>query len=86
MPTPCWKCPKIPDEAPKSPAFAVEPTERSRQIIAHYHRCRAVGRFPADPLVERNAAVIREYEDEWGRLPLWRLLAGLSMFGAPSAE
>ena len=29
----------------------------------HYLQCKAVGRFPKEPVVERNAAVIKEAED-----------------------
>jgi len=59
MPTPCHKCPKIPDEAPKSAQFAAELSDRNRRAYLHYLECEAVGRFPDDPIVARNAAIIR---------------------------
>ena len=30
----------------------------------HYRECRAVGEFPDDPIVRRNAVIIRSVEDE----------------------
>ena len=30
----------------------------------HYRECRAVGQFPDDPIVRRNAAIIRGIEDD----------------------
>ena len=38
-------------------------TEQSWRIYNHYLRCRAVGRWPVDPIVERHAAIIRSVED-----------------------
>ena len=34
----------------------------------HYRECRAVGHFPYDPIVRRNAAIIREVEDQVDRI------------------
>ena len=31
----------------------------------HYRECRAVGQFPDDPIVRRNAAIIRAVEDRF---------------------
>ena len=64
--TPCYKCPKIPEDAPeKSYYYAVEITETSWQAIRHYDRCKATGHFPVDPetgevdpIVQRNAEII----------------------------
>jgi hypothetical protein len=36
----------------------------------HYRQCRAVGIFPDDPIVRRNAEIIREIEDEKAAKPL----------------
>lgn len=58
-PTPCWSCPKIPaDEPEKTSAGAIELTEKNRQAFWHYQQCKAVGSFPDDPIVRRNAAII----------------------------
>lgn len=58
-PLPCRTtgCPKGTPEASKSLS------ERNRKAYLHYRMCRAVGRFPADPIVERNAMIIRTIED-----------------------
>jgi len=37
--------------------------DQSRECWEHYKECRAVGQFPDDPIVRRNAAAIREVED-----------------------
>lgn len=64
QPTPCHKCPKIPDDAPaKARQYAVELTEQNLEAYEHYTECRAVGRFPEDGIVGRNAALIRMLED-----------------------
>lgn len=42
-------------------------TLKSKQTYRHYRRCKAVGRFPEDDLVEHNAAIIRAAEDEADR-------------------
>lgn len=65
-PTPCRWCPKIPSSVPARdacPEKAVELNERNWQALIHYLKCRAVGRFPDDPWVERNAMVIRDEMD-----------------------
>lgn len=65
-PTPCRWCPKIPASVPANQATAdkaVELSERNWLALIHYLKCRAVGRFPADPWVERNAMIIREEMD-----------------------
>ena len=63
--TPCWECPKIPPGAPKCiRRYAQEPTDRTRAVLAHYLECRAVGQWPDDPIVRRNAAIIRGIMDQ----------------------
>ena len=62
--TPCYKCPKIPDsEVDKKYYNACELTEQLWRTYRHYKECRAIGSFPDDPIVRRNAAIIREIED-----------------------
>lgn len=64
---PCRACPKQPasvPEAERSPATAAELSPRNAEAYRHYRECRAVGDFPADPIVRRNAAIIRDAEDE----------------------
>lgn len=64
----CAGCPKIPRDAegalsaPRS-GLAVELTDKNVQAYQHYLECRAVGQFPDDPVVRRNAAVIRGVEE-----------------------
>lgn len=63
--TPCHICPKVPEgrrTADSTYRDAIEPTERSRAILTHYYRCKAVGRFPLDMIVEEHAGQIAEIE------------------------
>lgn len=77
--TPCATCPKIPDrvvgpdgnEIAKVPGnykllrpHAIEMTDQMRQAWAYDRECQAVGQFPDDPIVRRNAAAIRQAERE----------------------
>jgi hypothetical protein len=68
----------VPRDAPeRTRAHAVEPTGRSWRAYRHYRECRAVGRFPDDPLVRRCAALVRQFEEVLERRPLEELLAFL---------
>lgn len=73
-PTPCGRCPKIPPDAPaRTPAYAQELSERNLWAWQHYLRCKAVGQFPDDAIVRRNAAIIAEVEKEIDHLRQARL-------------
>lgn len=61
---PCGGCPKIPKGAEPSPRNAQELNDRLWLAYQHYRRCRAVNRWPEDPIIERNAEIIREVEDD----------------------
>lgn len=64
VPTPCYKCPKVPADSPiLSREFAVDLSEQNWQALAFYAECRAVGQFPDDPIVRRWAAAIRRVDD-----------------------
>lgn len=76
-PTPCWKCPKVPPGEPACPESAVEMTDQNWRAFRHYEECRAVGAFPDDPIVRRNAALIRRVYDAWEQDPVFRLLGVL---------
>lgn len=72
--TPCVRCPKVPEDAPiRTRAFAIEMTIQNRLAYRHYLECQAVNSWPDDPIVRRNARIIREIEDAHKRLPLMRL-------------
>lgn len=76
--TPCFKCPKIPDDAPeRARQYAVEMSDRNRQAFRHYRECKATGRFPDDPIVRRNAGLIREIEDALDRAKWDQLVVAL---------
>jgi hypothetical protein len=62
-PTPCWSCPKIPKGAPPKPSSAVELSDKNVRAYLHYKECKAVGRFPDDPIVTRNARIIAGAEE-----------------------
>ncbi|WP_149112131.1 hypothetical protein [Limnoglobus roseus] len=65
---PCRRCPKVPASvlavkqrtgATVTPADAYEPDDRHRETVAHFLGCAAVGRFPDDDWVTRNAQFLR---------------------------
>jgi hypothetical protein len=64
---PCHECPKIPEDSPiRSHHYAIEPSERSYKAIKHHDECEAVHHFyvdpdtnDVDPIVKRNAAIIK---------------------------
>ena len=60
----CQWCPKVPEGAPPVPASAVELSDRNAGAVLHYRRCKAVGRFPVDGIVEEHAAVVAHVEAE----------------------
>lgn len=61
---PCYSCPKIPEDSDgPRPGLAVELSDRNLFAYQHYLECRAVGQFPDDAIVRRNAAIIRGVED-----------------------
>ena len=58
--TPCHKCPKGREDGQPHPEKDL--TDASWQAYQHYRECQAVGQFPDDPLVRRDAALIRSAE------------------------
>ena len=61
--TPCHQCPKTSTGRRED---AVEIDRRTVQVYRHYRECRAVGWQVSeanDPIVRRNAAIVREIED-----------------------
>lgn len=67
-PTPCWKCPKVPEDAPaKVREHAEELSDQNWLAYRHYLECRAVGRFPDDPIVRRQASLVRQVTEGWER-------------------
>jgi len=70
--TPCGRCPKLPRDmalGERTPAAgrALGPSARSLRAIRHYLECKAVGRFPDDPIVRRNAWLLSEVERAFGQ-------------------
>jgi hypothetical protein len=53
-----------PRGTPESP---LELSTANQVAWRHDRECRATGQFPDDPLVRRNAAIIREVEDAFER-------------------
>jgi len=64
---PCDTCPKIPPGAEPKPENAETLTEQNWQTYRHWQRCDAVNwqgiADAADPMVQQNAAVIREVRE-----------------------
>jgi hypothetical protein len=79
--TPCWKCPKVPSDAPeRTRRHAIEMTPENMRAFAHYRECRAVNwQVPeaSDPIVRRHARIIQRIEDELNRLPMLQFLAAV---------
>lgn len=65
MPPPCRVkeigCPK------GTPEKNRELSPKNRQAYEHYLQCKAVGKFPEDAIVYRNAGIIRRIEDSFQR-------------------
>ncbi len=77
--TPCHRCPKIPKGMAPIPASAVELSEKNWRAFAHYRRCKAVGRFPVDEIVEYNAAIILGVEESVQRSEVIGRLDSIAM-------
>jgi hypothetical protein len=60
--TPCRNCPKIPQGAPPKPESATELTPENLVCVMHYGECKAVGRWPDDGRVARNADLLSGVE------------------------
>jgi hypothetical protein len=59
---PCGWCPKIaPGDEPR-PSNAQELTPENFQAYVHFRECEAVGSFPNDATVRRNAAIIKHVD------------------------
>lgn len=87
-PTPCLQCPKVPSpegfrgDWRAARKAAREMTDANRLAYAHYRRCRAVNRFPDDPIVSWCASLIRAVEDAHAKLPLQTLTTSINTLTA----
>lgn len=62
---PCAYCPKQPPTVPerdRTPLTAEDLSEKNWQAYQHYGECKAVGEFPDDDIVRRNAAIVARAE------------------------
>lgn len=57
-----------------SPDERRELSPRNWQAYNHYLECAAVGQFPDDPIVRRNAAIIKAVLDAEARKEKWRMV------------
>lgn len=64
-PTPCRTAKGCPKGTPEDPATL---NARNREAYRHYLECKAVGNFPGDSIVRRNAGIIRSIEESHRRL------------------
>lgn len=71
--TPCDVCPKIPEGKPKERRYAVELSVKNRRAWQHWRECRAIGQFPDDPVVRRNAEILQAIQDDYMQQPLVQL-------------
>ncbi len=66
---PCYECPKIPDDKPKSYYHAIEVSDRSFAMLKYFEECDAVQQWPknkegeVDPIIRRFATIIKRYKD-----------------------
>lgn len=83
QPTPCYRCPKIPAGVKPVPWQAVEWSEKNWHAYRFHQRCKAVGRFPADAIVVKNAglieATLQEMRDQWQQANVGLLSSYLGM-------
>lgn len=73
-PTPCdtsMGCPKGHYDEPKSLSA------RNAMAFIHYQECKATGSFPEDPVVRKNARLIRMVEDGAEKREHYRQLEGI---------
>ena len=54
----------------------------NQQAYHHYLECKAVGRFPEDAIVTRNAGLIRQAEEIADRARQRRMSHGIEQLGA----
>lgn len=74
---PCANCPRCDGVQEKKPFPGTDLTERNWLAYKHYKECRATLRFPDDPIVRRNAAIIRAVEDANERNSAFRAAAAV---------
>lgn len=75
---PCSYCPKQPSDVPersRRPETAVELSAKNWRAYHHYTECAAVGSFPDDPIVRRNAAIISRIEKDAAAVQQLQLIA-----------
>jgi hypothetical protein len=56
----CEKIPTYGDGRPRRREDAADLLPRHRRALDHYRQCKAVGRFPEDEIVERNATIFAQ--------------------------
>lgn len=71
--TPCQQGPDICPKGNPELAKERELTMKNYTAYMHYLECRAVGDFPDDPIVRRNAMIIRQVEDAVARKERYEL-------------
>lgn len=74
---PCSYCPKQPADVPdrlRTPDTAVELSGKNWQAYHFHSECAAVGQFPDDAIVRRNAAVIGRIEKDVDALQQLQLI------------
>jgi hypothetical protein len=64
-------CPKAVDHRQTPEA---DLSDRNWAAWQHYQQCKAVGQFPHDAVVRRNAGLIRQVEDQAARGDMARLV------------
>ena len=57
---------------------AADLSPENRRAWLFYRRCRAVGRFPDDPIAVWAAAILRDVYDEADAMPTVKLTAALA--------
>jgi hypothetical protein len=56
-------------------------TEQNRAAYEHWKECKAVGIFPDDPIVRKNAVIIQDVHDSYEKREWTKRLAAMAGVG-----
>jgi hypothetical protein len=85
MATPCYTCPKIPPGATPVRANALCLDKKNADAFRHFRECKAVGQFPDDLTVRRNARIIQDTLDAVEREDRMTIIVKLGALGVKHA-
>lgn len=82
-PPPCDTCPKTEGQKERKRANACQGlSEQNQRCLQHFLECKAVGQFPDDAIVRRNAGIIQPYYQMMDKTEMYKVLGSIiSMMG-----